>query len=298
MKTIVFGANGLVGSALMSFLSDAVGTFRNSKDNFVEGREYEYLDIVQPDKVKEFFAKHKPKKIFIASANPYVDGCENVETDKVNLTGVIRLIVEAHAYDAQVIFFSSSYVFEGTSQVPYKPKDETFPINRYGRQKEQVEKLMLGREGLQYLIIRTVGVFGHEGTPKNFVDQVRRAVKENKRICVPCDQTMNPIWSNHLASVSIHLANRYGGEIFHVAGNKCVSKYEWAISIAYKLGCKKPHELIVGVKTEDMKSNNPDIPMALRPKNGCLDCNGLSAVALSIPSLEKGLNKYLMVGKN
>lgn len=289
MNTVVFGANGLVGSALMRYLSDAVGTFHNAKDNLIEGRCYEWLDITNKENVEKFFTEHKPKRVFIACANPNVDECEKDVTDKVNLFGISRLISESALYDAQVIFFSSSYVFEGTSQVPYKPRDETFPVNRYGRQKEMIEREILKKENLQYLIIRTVGVFGKEGSPKNFVDQVRRAVKENRKICVPSDQTMNPVWSNDLARVSVHLANRYGGEIFHVAGNKCVSKYEWAVSIAYKLGCKKPHELIVGVKTEDMHQ------LANRPKNGCLDCKNLEAVALTVPSLDKGLEKYLGV---
>jgi dTDP-4-dehydrorhamnose reductase len=291
VKTIVFGANGLVGSALMRYLSDAVGTFHNAKDNLVDNRCYEWLDITIEQKVDEFFALHKPNRIFIACANPFVDGCENPDTDKVNLVGISRLVSLARQYDSQVVFFSSSYVFDGASQVPYKPTDETFPVNRYGRQKEQIEKRMTSLEGLQYLVIRTVGVFGKEGSPKNFVDQVKRAVKANRKICVPSDQTMNPVWSNDLAKTTIHLADRYGGAIFHVSGNKCVSKYEWAVSIAYKLGCKKPHELIVGVKTEDMQQ------LANRPKNGCLDCNGLTAVALTVPSLDKGLEKYLMVEK-
>lgn len=297
MRTVVFGANGLVGSALMSYLSDAIGTYHNSKDNFLPDRCYEFLDVTDHKKVEEFFVRHKPQKVFIACANPYVDGCEKLESDKVNVTGISRLVVFAGELDAQVVFFSSSYVFEGTSQTPYKPHDETFPVQRYGRQKEIIERLIFNRPGLQFLIIRTVGVFGKEGTPKNFVDQVKRAVKENKRICVPSDESMNPIWSQDLAKTAIHLASRYGGDIFHVAGNKCVTKYEWAIDIARLLGCKKPHELIVGVKSENMQTNNPDVPRALRPANGCLDCGSLTAHALTIPSLERGLEQYLGVNK-
>lgn len=287
MKTIVFGANGLVGRALMEYLSDAVGTFHNSRDNLVPDRQYEWLDITIPQKVEEFFEAQKPNRIFIACANPFVDGCENPDTDKVNLTGIERLITLAGERDAQVIFFSSSYVFDGESQTPYRTKDETFPVQRYGRQKEQIERFMTNRPGLQYLIIRTVGVFGREGTPKNFVDQIRCAVNKGQRKCVPSDQTMNPVWSMNLAKTSLHLANRYGGAIFHVAGNQCVSKYEWAIKIAYLCGCKKPHELIAGVKTADMQQ------LALRPRNGCLDCGDLTARAITIPSLEKGLETYL-----
>lgn len=285
--TAVLGANGMVGSALMCYMADAVGTYHNHKDNLLPNRKYEPLDISNRDAVDKFFATYNPRIVYLSAYNPNVDGCENIESDKVNLLGVSNVISNCDIHNAKLVFFSTSYVFDGESQVPYKPADETFPINRYGRQKEQMEKTIQNREGLQWLIIRTVGVFGKEGSPKNFVDQVRRAVKEGKKIFVPVDQTMNPVWSMDLARTSMHLAARYGGAVFHVAGNKCLTKYEFAINVAYKLGCPKPHELVVGMKSEAMRQ------VAQRPKNGCLDCGGLSARAIAIPSFERGLKNYL-----
>jgi dTDP-4-dehydrorhamnose reductase len=289
MTDLVIGANGMVGRSLMSYLSDSVGTFHISTSNSLENRKYEYLDITEKDKVNALFEKHKPKRVFIAAANPHVDGCENPETDKVNIAGVSSILENCYVHNSQVVFFSSSYVFDGKSQTPYKPKDSTEPINRYGRQKEQIEKVMTRNwDGeLQYLIIRTVGVFGQEGKSKNFVSQVVKAVAENKKIHVPLDQTMNPIWSMDLAKIAIHLSDRYSGDIFHVAGNQCLSKYEWAIKIAYRVGCKKPHDLVIGMKSEDMKQ------MAIRPSNGCLDCGSLTARAITIPNLERSLGKFL-----
>lgn len=283
---VVIGANGLVGHALMRHL-DAVGTFRNCKDNLIEGKKYEYLDIADKVKVNEFFETHKPKRVFFAAANPWVDGCENPDTDKVNVSGTINIISNCDVYNAQLVFFSSSYVFDGESQTPYRHKDETFPVNRYGRQKEMIEQILINRESVQWLIIRTVGVFGHEGSPKNFVAQVERAVRGKKKIYVPSDQTMNPIWSMDLARLAVRLSDRYTREIFHVAGDKCLSKYDFAINIAYKLGAKKPHDMVVGMKSQDMKQ------MANRPKNGCLDCGQLVARAMTVPSLERGLWKFV-----
>ena len=282
----VIGSNGLVGHSLMQYL-DAIGTFRNCKDNLIEGKKYEFLDITEKENVSKFFEKHKPSRVFLAAANPWVDGCENPDTDKVNIYGIENVIAHCQEINAQVVFFSSSYVFEGDSEVPYKHKDDTFPVNRYGRQKETIEKFMKNREGLQWVIIRTVGVFGHEGTPKNFVSQVHRAVTKNQKIYVPSDQTMNPVWSNDLARLAIKLSDRYTREVFHVAGNKCLSKYEFAINIAYKLGCKKPHDLVVGMKSSDMRQ------LANRPKNGCLDCGQLQARAMSIPNFEKSLWRFV-----
>jgi dTDP-4-dehydrorhamnose reductase len=72
-----------------------------------------------------------------------------------------------------------------------------------------------------------------------------------------------------------------------VAGNKCITYYDFAVQIAYKLGCKKPHDLIVGVKLDDMEQ------LAQRPKNACLDCKTLEAHAITTPYLEKGLSRFL-----
>lgn len=287
MTDLVIGSNGMVGSALMSYLADAVGTFRNGTDNLHAKRKSEYLDIVDKAGVDALFKKHSPKRVFLAAANPHVDACEKPDTDKVNIHGVSSVIENCAIHNSQIIFFSTSYVFNGKNQVPYKPYDPTEPINRYGRQKETIEKILISREGLQYIIIRTVGVFGQEGKAKNFVSQIVKAVAENKKIHVPIDQTMNPIYAMDLAKTSIHLSDRYSGKIFHVAGNHCVSKYEFAIKVAYKLGVPKPHDLIMGVKSEDMKQ------MAIRPANGCLDCRTLEAHAISVPNFEKGLNKFL-----
>lgn len=287
MSDVVIGANGMVGRALMSYLSDATGTRRDRKENEIEGRHYRYLDITDKKAVSDLFFEEKPKKVFIAAANPNVDLCENTETDKVNIFGISDIIVNCRIHKAQAIFFSSSYVFDGKSQTPYRPKDETGPINRYGRQKEQIEKLMMGMEDLNWLIIRTVGVFGIDNNPRNFVYQVFRAIKDGRKIYAPTDQTMNPINSMDLAKVAIHLSNRYSGEIFHVAGNKNMTKYDFAISVAYKMGCKKPHDLIVGVRSENMKQ------IAIRPSNGCLDCGSLGTRAITIPNFEKGLTRYV-----
>lgn len=285
---VVIGANGMVGRALMEHMSDAVGTYRNNRDNLVPDRRYEYLDIRSASHVYFLLEQHKPKKVFIASADANVNRCEEKNTDSTNIDGVKLIINNCYRLGIQVVFFSSSYVFDGKSQVPYKPHDETSPINAYGRQKEVIEKFLTGMaDEMSWLIIRTVGVFGKEGAVKNFVAQVKSAVENDRKIIVPTDQTMNPINAMDLARITMKISERYNNDIFHVAGNECMTKYEFAIKVAYKLGYKKPHDLIVGVKSDEMNQ------LALRPENGCLDCKHLSMYAIKAPSFQKGLNKYL-----
>lgn len=208
MTDLVIGANGLIGSTITSYL-DAVGTFHNNKDRLVKDRRHEYLDIADKNGVFLVFQKHRPKRVFLTAGVTSVDSCETLESDKVNALGVSHIISNCHVFDSQLIFFSSPYVFDGKNQTPYKPHDPTSPINRYGRNKESNEKTILNREGLQYLIIRTVSVFGGN----DFVSSVKNAVKENRRVHVPVDQTVNPVYAPDLAKTVIHLSERYSGEI-------------------------------------------------------------------------------------
>lgn len=287
IENAIIGANGMVGRALMAHLSDSIGTYRNKRDNLIEGRKYDYLDITSPSAVYFFLETHKPKNIYIAAANAHVDMCENLNTDKVNIDAIKSLINGAYRIKAKVIFFSSSYVFDGTSDTPYRIGDKTMPINVYGRQKEKIERFLADYPELKWLVIRTVGVFGEEAYPKNFVAQVAKAVRNKSKIVVPTDQTMNPIYSMDLARITIKLSTRYENEIFHVAGDTNMTKYEFAVNVAYKLKHKKPHELVIGSKSENMAQ------LAVRPKNGCLDCGELQARAMKIPSFKKGLQRYL-----
>ena len=103
---LIIGANGMVGGALMHYLSDSVGTFHNNKDNLMENRKYESLDITDRDSVDALFKKYKPKRVFLAASNPNVDACENFETDKVNKHGVSNVISNCDIYNSQLIFFS------------------------------------------------------------------------------------------------------------------------------------------------------------------------------------------------
>lgn len=287
-ENVIIGANGMVGRAIFKHLSDAVGTFRNNRVGEIPDRKYEYLDITNPSAVYFLLEQNKPKRVFIAAANAHVDYCEDKNTDRTNIDGVKSIINNCYRIGAQVIFFSSSYVFDGKSETPYKTDDETFPVNAYGRQKEKIEKFIIGYKDLKWLIVRTVGVFGEDGLGKNFVDQVRSEMKKTgSRVIVPSDQTMNPVWSMDLARTVIKLSSRFTNEIFHVAGDERMTKYEFAIKIAYKLGHPKPHDFVVGVKSDKLNQ------LALRPRNGCLDCGKLKTVAIKIPSFKKGLKSYL-----
>ena len=279
MKSLIIGARGLVGSALARQIPDAILGIPVEAKHPNE----RYTDLTKYETLFKVFSKDRPDVVYLPAAIAHVDKCEeSAGTDVVNVRGAITVLRLCESFNAKLVYFSSSYVFDGTKKEPYTIQDETHPINKYGVQKETVEKTILTSDA-KYVIVRTVGVYGTERLKKNFAKQVISAIFQAKKVFVPTDQIMNPILSNDLARLSIGLADKYQG-LFHVAGDTCLSKYDFAVKIATQFGLQK---LIIPKTTEEMQQKAP------RPKNGCLNCAGLKELGLFVPPFEQGLVKFL-----
>lgn len=285
MKSLIIGARGLVGSALKRQLPDAI------EGNPVEPKKNTnqvYADITKYETLFKVFSNHRPDVVYLPASIAHVERCEDsVGTDVTNIRGAINVLRLCESFEAKLVYFSSSYVFDGNKKEPYTTQDEVRPINHYGEQKKIVEDTILQSDA-KYVIIRTVGVYGTERLKKNFAKQVIDAIFSGRNVYAPSDQTMNPILSNDLAKITIKLAEKYQG-LFHVAGDTCLSKYEFALKIAKSfdnLGVDLG-KLIIPKISDEMQQ------VARRPKNGCLDCGGLDELGLFVPSFDAGLTKFL-----
>jgi len=280
MKSLIIGANGMVGTALSRQLPNAIKTVRLPDP--VPTRFELYADITKYETLFPVFANYRPEVVYLAAANTNVDKCESLETNVTNVRGPTQILRLCEQFGSKLVFFSSPYVFNGKSEWPYDIAEETAPINNYGMQKELVEQLIL-KSSLRFVIIRTVGVFGFDRERKNFVNRVSDTVNTGKKVYAPSDQVMNPISSSDLARIAVQLAKDEQG-IFHVAGDACVSKYEFARTVADYFDHKN---LIVPRTSEQMKQK------AARPKMGCLDCHELEVLGIQIPNFYKSLYLFL-----
>jgi dTDP-4-dehydrorhamnose reductase len=282
MKSLIIGSGGLVGSALTRCLPDSLqGVLMEAKN-----KQQIYLDLAKYETMFKVFSRYRPQVIYLAGAVTDVNACEDYGTSLVNVKGTIECLRLCEQFEAKLVFYSTSYVFDGTKQSPYALDDETKPIQMYGKQKNTVENMILQSE-TDYLIIRTVGVFGQERKRKNFAQQVLRSVFFGKDVHAPIDQYMNPILSNDLARITIGLVNKNINGLFHVAGDTCLSKFEFARMIAKNFGYE---DKIKPETTEEMKQR------AKRPLMGCLDCSELLNYGFDIPSLNAGLQNFYKSG--
>jgi dTDP-4-dehydrorhamnose reductase len=277
-RDLIIGARGLVGSALAKRIPDALlGISVEPKE-----KNQVYTDVAKYETLLRVFSTYRPKTVYLAASIAHVDKCEDLGTSLVNVKGAIEILRLCESFESKLVYFSSSYVFDGEKKEPYSTLDVANPINSYGRQKLTVENMIL-KSKLPSLIIRTVGVYGEERQKKNFAKQVISTVFKGQKVICPNDQKMNPILSVDLAKITIKLAEKHTG-LWHVAGDTCVTKFEFAKRIAGYFGLGS---LVEGVSTEQMKQ------IAKRPLNGCLDCSELNRAGINIPSFDTGLTNFL-----
>lgn len=277
-RSLVIGASGLVGSALMRQLGDkAIGTVMTGDTQ--DGKHLQ-LDITNERLCDMLINSQRFDTVYLAGGISNVDQCEiqPKRTSAVNVFAVRSFIEKLPKY-VKVVFFSSGSIFDGEKKLAYSVSDiDCKPINEYGMQKLEIENY-ISINCDNWCIIRPVGVFGKEAKKKNFAYQIVRALTLGNNVHVPKDQQMNPIHSDDLAKWSI-LAVNDGIGIYHIAGDKCLSKYDFAVDIAKEDGL----DWSLIIPTESSQMRQP----ALRPKNGCLEVN------IGVSNYRQGLRRFFL----
>jgi dTDP-4-dehydrorhamnose reductase len=119
------------------------------------------VDITDPAAVERKLAEANPDVVFNAAAYNQVDVAEREPTAayQVNALAVRNLALGCRQVDAQLVHFSTDYVFDGFASRPYTEEDPTHPLGAYAVSKlagELYAQAYLERP----LIVRTSGVFG------------------------------------------------------------------------------------------------------------------------------------------
>ncbi len=249
-KALVIGASGLVGGALMRVLRgahiEAAGTYAKSPAAGLEA-----LDITDAARVRACVEHHRPAAIFLTAALTHVDYCEDHpdEAFAINVEGPTAVAEAGRALGAQVVFYSTEYVFDGKAG-PYDEDDAPSPLSVYGQSKLAAEREICDIVE-NALILRTAVVFGWDSNSKNFAMQVYRRVRAGESMTIPMDQLGNPTLAEYLAEMSIALARRGVRGIVNVVGKDRIARSDFARALV-KLYEGSP-ELVVPVPTESLK---------------------------------------------
>ena len=200
-KTVVIGANGQLGRALMAALPDAVGLARP---------DFDLLDDTTIDAV----AWSQVGLIINAAAYTAVDAAETEQGRRdcwaVNVTGLGKLVERARAHRIPLVHVSSDYVFDGTTEV-HTEDEPLSPLGVYGQTKAAGEGIVATLP--QHWIVRTSWVIG-DGN--NFVRTMARLADNGISPSVVADQYGRLTFTEDLAAAIIHLVDHAPSGIYNV----------------------------------------------------------------------------------
>lgn len=192
MKILLLGGNGQVGHELRRSLAPLGGLVITTRDGrLADGSACEALDLAELDAVDALIERLAPDVVVNATAYTAVDRAED-EPDlafAINAEAPGRIARACAERGADMIHYSTDYVFDGNGSQPYRESDPTAPLGVYGRSKLAGEQAVADSSA-RHLILRTAWVYGLHGA--NFLRTMLRLGAERDELRVVADQIGSP----------------------------------------------------------------------------------------------------------
>ncbi len=279
-RAVVFGAAGQLGIELVRELKQ--------RRFAVMAWDRTQVDITDEVAVQRALAEFDAEVVFNSAAYNQVDVAEKEPQAAFQINGlaVRNLALACRQIDAQLVHFSTDYVFDGTARHPYVEEDPTHPLGAYAVSKlagELYAQAYLDRA----LVVRTSGVFGPGGLATargNFVELMLRLAASPNPIRVVEDHVASPTFAPLLASRTIDLVERKFSGLFHIGGGTPSSWFQFARLIFDAAGLDP-----VLLATNEREYRTP----ARRPKYSALSNAKMERVGLQpMPPLKDVLATY------
>ena len=231
-RILLFGGTGQIGQALQKCDPPA--------DWILAAPSRAECDFTRAGDIGRAIRAFAPDIVINATEMNDLAACEK-EPDAamaVNFSAVATLAGHCDTVNAPLIQLSTSDVFDGTQDTPYRPDDAMNPLNAYGKSKLMGEEA--ARHGLYWhAIVRTSLVFGADGD--NALTQTLHQIDAQDEIQAASDQILNPTSADFVAKALLTMASAIlGGKgngfgTFHVCDEPAVTRYEFlqAIMNAY-----------------------------------------------------------------
>jgi dTDP-4-dehydrorhamnose reductase len=219
MRVVITGANGQLGRSLHEVL-------QHNDLLLIDLPEYDVTDLATIEKVVDF----EPDVVVHGAAMTDVDGCERDPemAYRVNALGTRNVALACQRSGAAMLYVSTDYVFDGTSDEPYLEYDEPNPLSVYGRSKlagEECVRDLLNR----FYIVRTGWLYGYDGN--NFVEKVLELAERQKELSVVTNEFGSPTYARDLAEAIARLVERGLYGIYHLVNEGSCSRYELAVTV-------------------------------------------------------------------
>lgn len=235
-RVLITGATGMLGATLVKMWTRKYQVFatasRESAD--VQAVNFKAFDLVNHN-YQELVNWSRPEAIIHGGAITDVDACENNrrKTLEVNGDSVFRFLTAAP--EAKLIYISTDAVFpRGT----HMASEETpiAPINVYGESKELGESF-IKKSPKNNCIVRTTIVGKNINHLRcSFAEWIVNSLRQKMKIKLYDNIYFTPISIWHFADELEWIINHETPRVLHVGGAEIISKYQFGVNLALKMG--------------------------------------------------------------
>ncbi len=286
MRIFITGISGLLGLNMAVQLrgEHQVSGCYYSHPVKLEGVEALKLDLTRSDETTCALRDIRPDLVIHTAGLTSVEACE----DDAELAYRLNVVAARHAgqatatLGARLVHISTDHLFAGTE--PWRTEDDAAaPLNVYARTKLQAEDAVL-QATPDALIVRT-NFFGW-GTPvrTSFSDWILESLRARRDLTMFSDVFFTPLLINDLIDLVMVLVSRNARGVLNVAGGERLSKYAFAMTLAWAFG--EPTDVIRNISVDAFSFK------ARRPRDMSL-CSARSEVLLGsrMPRVKDGLER-------
>jgi dTDP-4-dehydrorhamnose reductase len=287
MRIAVVGARGQLGAALVHECAPAheVIAFGHSE-----------LDVSDDAAVAAAMARVKPQVILNASAWTDVDAAEAHPIDALNTNafGVRALARAACALGATLVHYSTDFVFDGKTTVPYTETDRPSPQSVYAASKLLGEWFAL--DAPRAYVLRVESLFGRApgaAPAKGSVAKIVETLLAGGSPKAFADRTISPTYIVDAARATRQLVESSApAGLYHCVNSGHCTWLELAHALAQQLGGAEMSSRLVPVRVSEVALK------AARPQYCALSNDKLRAAGVDMPTWQDALGRYLAALSN
>ena len=264
MKIAVFGASGLLGSAVCrSVIHRGYSLLAYSnKESVTFSDQYRTQQIPFSDDTqltRELFDQWPDAVINCAAISSPDTVDKSPESARlINVEGASRLASISAHIGARLIHISTDMVFDGTKP-PYRSTDIPNPLSEYGRQKLEAEKKILSVTDEKLVVLRVTLLNGNSPLgQRSQHEKILRTLASGSALTLFEDEIRQPCSAENLSDVIVELTERPNlNGLFHWAGSEEVSRYELGVRILKRFGINPDNILPGSIKNHEATGQRP-----------------------------------------